>query len=164
MSRLPAPSVKLMTAYACTSSARRSRPLRKSKGVIGEPRLFVSSFTMQVEPPNIRLEQEMGGGTLYDIGIYCINAARHLFGAEPVEVACVTTDRSPRGGDVELSACSILKFPGDRMATFCTSFGAAKTSEYRVGRAARARCASIRATSSPRASRCISRWTARSAP
>jgi predicted dehydrogenase len=125
--------VKLMTAYRLHFERATLQALSKvESGVIGEPRLFVSSFTMQVRPPNIRLEQEMGGGTLYDIGIYCINAARHLFGAEPVEVSCITTDRSPRGGDVEQSACSILKFPGDRMATFCTSFGAAKTSEYRV--------------------------------
>ena len=30
--------------------------------------------------------RERGGGTLYDIGIYCINAARYLFRAEPIEV------------------------------------------------------------------------------
>jgi glucose-fructose oxidoreductase len=125
--------VKLMTAYRLHFERATLQALSNVKsGVIGEPRLFVSSFTMEVKPPNIRLEQETGGGTLYDIGIYCINAARHLFGAEPIEVSCLTTDRAVRGGDVEQSACSILKFPGDRMATFCTSFGAAKTSEYRV--------------------------------
>ena len=41
---------------------------------------------MQVEDGNIRLQAAAGGGTLYDIGIYCINAARHLFGDEPIEV------------------------------------------------------------------------------
>jgi glucose-fructose oxidoreductase len=125
--------VKLMTAYRLHFERATLKALSDVRGgAIGEPRLFVSSFTMDVKPPNIRLEQEMGGGTLYDIGVYCINAARHLFGAEPVEVLCVTTERSKRGSDVEESASSILRFPGDRLATFCTSFGASKTSEYRV--------------------------------
>jgi predicted dehydrogenase len=125
--------VKLMTAYRLHFERATLKALSDVRGgAIGEPRLFVSSFTMDVKPPNIRLEREMGGGTLYDIGIYCINAARHLFGAEPVEVSCVTTDTSKRGSDVEESASSVLTFPGDRLATFVTSFGAAKTSEYRV--------------------------------
>src|SRR5690349_15624777 len=90
--------VKLMTAYRLHFERATLKALSDVRGgVIGEPRLFVSSFTMDVKPPNIRLEQEMGGGTLYDIGIYCINAARHLFGAEPIEVSCITTERSPRG-------------------------------------------------------------------
>ena len=125
--------VKLMTAYRLHFERATLKALSDVRGgAIGEPRLFVSSFTMDVKAPNIRLEQEMGGGTLYDIGVYCINAARHLFGAEPIEVSCVTTRRARRGGDVEESASSILRFPGDRLASFTTSFGTAKTSEYLV--------------------------------
>jgi glucose-fructose oxidoreductase len=125
--------VKLMTAYRLHFERATLRALSDVKsGAIGEPRLFVSSFTMNVKPPNIRLERAMGGGTLYDIGIYCVNASRHLFGAEPVEVACLTTNDPARGGDVEESACATLRFPNDRLATFCTSFGTADTSEYRV--------------------------------
>lgn len=46
-------------------------------GKIGEPRLFNSVFTMQVrDEDNIRLLKHIGGGPLYDIGIYCLNAAR----------------------------------------------------------------------------------------
>ena len=124
--------VKLMVAYRLHFERATLKALSDVHGgAIGDPKLFVSSFTMDVKPPNIRLEQEVGGGTLYDIGIYCINAARHLFGAEPLEVSCVTVGKA-RGGDVEESAVSTLRFPGDRLATFCTSFGAGKTSEYRV--------------------------------
>ncbi len=125
--------VKLMTAYRLHFERATLKALAGVRdGVIGEPRLFASSFTSEVKPPNIRLEQAMGGGTLYDIGIYCINAARHLFGAEPIEVSCLTTGRAAPGGDVEESASSTLRFPGDRLATFVASFNAAKTSEYRV--------------------------------
>ena len=125
--------VKLMTAYRLHFERATLKALADLRhGTIGEPKLFISSFTMNVKPPNIRLEQDLGGGTLYDIGIYCLNAARHLFGAEPVEAFCMTTTRAVAGGDVEDSAVSTLRFPGDRFATFCTSFGAGDTSAYRV--------------------------------
>jgi len=125
--------VKLMTAYRLHFERATLKALSDVHGgAIGEPKLFVSSFTMTVKEPNIRLEQSVGGGTLYDIGVYCINAARHLFGTEPIEASCVTTRRAARGGDVEDCACATLRFPGDRLAAFCTSFGTADTSEYRV--------------------------------
>src|SRR6185436_11361161 len=56
-------------------------------------------------------------------------AARHFFRAEPVEVFAVTSGRK---GGAEETASAILRFPGGRLATFCVSFGAHKTSEYRV--------------------------------
>jgi glucose-fructose oxidoreductase len=103
-------------------------------GKIGEPRIFTSDFTMQVrDEDNIRLKSEMGGGTLYDIGIYCINAARHLFRSEPTEVQCWTASRADqRFVDVEEMASCILRFPDERLAAFTCSFGAADVSSYRV--------------------------------
>src|SRR6185503_2516455 len=60
------------------------------RGRIGEPRLFSSSFSMRVREGNIRTQDEMGGGTLYDIGVYCINAARYLFRDEPTDVVALS--------------------------------------------------------------------------
>ena len=126
--------VKLMTAYRLHFEQATLSALDKvAKGEIGEPRHFVSSFTMNVKAPNIRLDAELGGGTLYDIGIYCINAARHIFRAEPVEVFGMRASRPERRfAEVEESMSATLRFPGDRLATFVVSFGADKTSEYRV--------------------------------
>jgi predicted dehydrogenase len=98
-------------------------------GGIGEPRLFAATFTMHVADGNIRLERRMGGGTLYDIGIYCINAARNLFRDEPLEVQAACAGRR---GDVEESASCVLRFPGERLASFTCSFGAGKVSAYQV--------------------------------
>ena len=53
------------------------------RGRLGELKFFTSSFSMTVRRGDIRTKQAYGGGTLYDIGIYCINAARNLFRAEP---------------------------------------------------------------------------------
>ena len=70
--------IKLMVAYRLhfeEANLEAARIVRS--GRLGEPRIFSSIFTMQVEDPdNIRLKAASGGGTLYDIGIYCINAAR----------------------------------------------------------------------------------------
>jgi len=104
-------------------------------GKLGEPRIFSSVFVNRVEDEdNIRLGPiEKGGGTAYDIGIYCLNAARSLFRAEPVEVLAL----SVRGRDRRFRACDeatsvILKFPGERLAVFTSSFGAAPHHHYDV--------------------------------
>ena len=122
--------VKLMIAYRLHFERATLQALHAvDEGLIGEPRLFVSSFTMSVKGPNIRVDAESGGGTFYDIGIYCINAARHLFRAEPLEVFAMTSGKK---GDVEESTACTLRFPDERLATFCVSFGSDKTSEYRI--------------------------------
>lgn len=124
--------VKLMTAYRLHFESATLAALEAVRGgALGDPVAFVSSFTMKVASPgNIRAKPPArGGGTFYDIGVYCINAARHLFRAEPVEVFAATSGR--KGGSEE-SASAILRFPGGRLASFCVSFGADKTSEYRI--------------------------------
>jgi len=88
--------VKLMTAYRLHFERATLHAIASVKeGLIGRPLSFVSSFTLTVaSPDNIRANpRAQGGGTLYDIGVYCINAARHLFRAEPVEVSAMTTGR-----------------------------------------------------------------------
>ena len=125
--------VRLMTAYRLHFEQATLRALDEvGRGLIGEPRLFASTFTMNVtDARNIRLRgHEAGGGTLYDIGIYCVNAARKLFRAEPVEAFALETAR--RKGSVEASVAATLRFPGDRLAQFTVSFATADTSEYRI--------------------------------
>ncbi|HWG20362.1 MAG TPA: Gfo/Idh/MocA family oxidoreductase [Terracidiphilus sp.] len=53
-------------------------------GRIGRLRSVMAFFSYyNVDPTNIRNQVESGGGALYDIGCYCIQAARYGFGAEP---------------------------------------------------------------------------------
>jgi predicted dehydrogenase len=122
--------VKLMVAYRLHFERANLEAIEVARsGRIGEPRLFSSTFTMHVVPGNIRAREALGGGTLYDIGIYCINAARALFRDEPVEVRAMAAGRI---GEVEETLCAVLRFPGERLAAFSCSFGAADVSEYRV--------------------------------
>jgi glucose-fructose oxidoreductase len=103
------------------------------KGSIGEPRVMMSAFTQQVDPDNSRLDAKLGGHPLLDVGVYCINAARYLFRAEPIEVtAFAATGNDPRFRDVPEMISAVMRFPEDRLATFTCGFGEAKTSTYQV--------------------------------
>lgn len=126
--------VKLMIAYRLHLEAANMQAVEiVQSGQIGEPRIFNSVFTQQVEEGNIRLRQVVGGGTLSDIGIYCINAARYLFQDEPIEVFAVSANKGEqRFNEVAEMTSAILRFPEERLATFVCSFGAASTSTYQV--------------------------------
>lgn len=127
--------VKLMTAYRLHFEKANLTAIETIRsGKIGEARFFSSVFSMSVEESNIRLNPiAMGGGTLYDIGIYCINAARYLFRSEPEEVfAWSANNGEKRFRDCDEMTSSLLRFPGARMATFVTSFGAAPTATYHI--------------------------------
>jgi predicted dehydrogenase len=128
--------VKLMIAYRLHFEEANLKAIDLvQNGRLGEPRLFDSVFTMTVKEGDIRLNpRELGGGTLYDIGIYCINAVRNLYGAEPMEVVAFSANSGdPRFLQCEETTSAILRFPGrERLATFSCSFGAADVSSYRV--------------------------------
>jgi predicted dehydrogenase len=127
-------NVKLMIAYRLHLEEANLQAVETLRsGQIGEPRIFNSVFTQQTVEGNIRLEEETGGGTLNDIGIYCINAARYLFQDEPIEVFATSANNGEqRFDEVEEMTSAILRFPKDRLATFICSFGASKVSTYQV--------------------------------
>ena len=126
--------VKLMTAYRLHFERGNLEVLEMVRsGKIGEPRIFNSLFTQQVRKGDIRTEAAHGAGTLYDIGIYCINAARCLFADEPVEGFCLSAaSNDDRFEKVEEMTSALLRFPSDRLASFTTSFGAAQTADFEV--------------------------------
>ena len=122
--------VKLMVAYRLHfERANLEAGEIARSGRIGEPRLFNSTFCTPVVPGNIRVRRDTGGGVLYDIGIYCINAARALFRDEPIEVRALSVGTLD---EVEEAVSAVLRFPNERLASFTASFGAAKVSEYRL--------------------------------
>jgi predicted dehydrogenase len=82
---------------------------------------------------DIRTQKALGGGTLYDIGIYCINAARQVFDAEPKEVMAVSVNSGARGlEEIDESTGALLRFDGERVAAFVSSFNADDVGSYRV--------------------------------
>ena len=86
-------NVKLMIAYRLHFNDANLHVVRTAKsGKLGDLRYFGSLFGMQVNEGNVRTRKDLGGGTLFDIGIYCINAARYLFRDEPIEVVGLTAN------------------------------------------------------------------------
>jgi predicted dehydrogenase len=126
--------VKLMIAYRLHFEPINLSAIELVKrGKLGDPKFFNSSFSMRVKPGNIRTQRELGGGTLYDIGIYCINAARYLFRSEPKEVMAVSVNAAPdKLPEIDESTAGILRFEGERVASFVTSFNAADTGFYQI--------------------------------
>jgi len=128
--------VRLMVAYRLHFERANLEAIEVVRsGKIGEPRIYDSVFCNDVEDPdNIRLGPiAKGGGTLYDIGIYCLNAARYLFRDEPEEVFAVSANNGdPRFAECDEMTTAVLRFPGERLATFTSSFGAAASHRYEV--------------------------------
>ncbi|HYB97391.1 MAG TPA: Gfo/Idh/MocA family oxidoreductase [Vicinamibacterales bacterium] len=126
--------VKIMTAYRLHFEPLFLEVLDIVKsGKIGEPRFFSSSFSMHAKPGGIRTQRELGGGTLYDLGVYCINTARLMFDAEPIEVYASSIDGARADmPEIDEMTSGILRFDGDRLATFTTSFDANGVSDFRV--------------------------------
>jgi len=124
--------VKLMVAYRLHLEEANMATVQLARsGKLGNLRLFSSVFTMQVREGDIRLQKEFGGGTLYDIGVYCINAARYLFRDNPTSVSAFSMQGDNRRfKEVDEMTAAFLHFPGDRLASFVCSFGAADVSAY----------------------------------
>jgi glucose-fructose oxidoreductase len=126
--------VLLMTAYRLHFEEGNLQAIKAVEdGKIGEPRVFTSTHTMQVDPDNVRVDISLGGGPLEDIGIYCINATRYLFRAEPTEVfAMAVHGTDERFEEVPETVIATLRFSDGRMANFVCGFGQTKISEYRI--------------------------------
>jgi glucose-fructose oxidoreductase len=125
--------VKLMTGYRLHFEGSNLTSLDAVReGRIGVPRLFSSTFTVPLKTPNGHSRSAPGSGPLYDLGTYCINAARGLFGAEPVEVfaASGSIQRHVSRGDGQTTA--VLRFSGGRLAVFAVSLEAFEDSRYEV--------------------------------
>jgi glucose-fructose oxidoreductase len=126
--------VKLMIAYRLHFEEINLKAVELvRRGRIGEPRFFNSSFAMTVRRGDIRTKRELGGGTLYDIGVYCINAARYLFRAEPIEVMAISVNSGAANvAEIDESTGALLRFDGERVAAFVTSFNSSDVASYRI--------------------------------
>jgi predicted dehydrogenase len=124
----------LMVAYRLHFEKVNLEAMRLIRaGRIGEPRFFSSVFSHQVREGDIRTRADLAGGALYDLGLYCINAARYVFEAEPVEVfADWVQSHDSRSREVDEMTSAILRFPRDRVAQFTCSQGAFSVANYRV--------------------------------
>lgn len=126
--------VQLMTAYRLHFERGNLEAARVARsGELGDLRFFNSSFAIQLQPGNIRESRGLGGGPLYDLGVYCVNAARYLFGEEPREVfAWSSRGKDKRFTQVDEMVSATLRFSDGKLAQFTCSFGASPTGWYEI--------------------------------
>jgi predicted dehydrogenase len=113
--------VKICEAFMIRSTQQwlRVRELL-DEGRIGELRAINAHFSYHnVNPANIRNRMETGGGGVYDIGCYCIQASRFAFKQEPRRVVALV-DRDPQLGTDRL-ASAILDFPSGQAIFTCST-------------------------------------------
>ena len=86
-------------------------------GALGELRLLRANFTFSREASrdDARFQDGPGGGSLMDVGCYCVDFHRTLSGQEPDRVECLV-HRHEFG--VDDYAAGLLGFPGGSLATF----------------------------------------------
>ncbi len=86
------------------------------------------------DPAQWRLKKSLaGGGSLPDIGLYCLNTARYLLGEEPewVLAASASTTGDVRFTEVEESMMFQLGFPGGAQVNCMTHYGVHESRRYR---------------------------------
>jgi predicted dehydrogenase len=113
--------VKICEAFMIRSyhQWQRVRELLR-EGRIGELRVVTGVFSyFNANPANIRNQVECGGGGVYDIGCYLIQAARYAFGREPMRVVSLL-ERDPAMKTDRL-ASAILDFAGGQAIFTCST-------------------------------------------
>jgi glucose-fructose oxidoreductase len=94
---------------------------------LGPTRVILADAGFNIgDPKQWRLRKDMaGGGSLMDIGIYALNAARYLSGEEPVAVNAMahSTPNDPRFAEVEENINFQLRFPSGLLANCASSYG-----------------------------------------
>jgi len=127
--------VKLMIAYRLQFHPAHAKALELVRGgTIGTPKTISADFITRIEDADDpRLQRRLGGGSMYDLGVTCINAARALFGTEPAQVMAMTARTSRRyGGDVDEGTVALIRFPDERLVHLHTSFGEEPTAALRI--------------------------------
>lgn len=84
------------------------------EGAIGTIRGLTGAFTFSNpdDKANVRYRRDWGGGSVYDVGCYPINAARLILEQEPEAVTCHAFF-SPEHDDVDMYMAGLIEFPND---------------------------------------------------
>jgi D-xylose 1-dehydrogenase (NADP+, D-xylono-1,5-lactone-forming) len=91
-------------------------------GVVGPIRLVRASFSfdLRAHPENIRMNAELAGGSLMDIGCYGVNLCRAVYGHPPRAVAARV--HAPKVAAVDMATNAVLDFGDGRFGLIDSSF------------------------------------------
>jgi predicted dehydrogenase len=120
-------AVKLMIGYRIHYEPTWMQAIKIiADGGIGKLQSFQGGFFNQQQAGAWRLSRKLGGGgSVLDLGIYPLNAIRHITREEPASFTAVvsTRDRSGRFAEVEQSVEWTMKFPSGIVASCGCSYG-----------------------------------------
>jgi D-xylose 1-dehydrogenase (NADP+, D-xylono-1,5-lactone-forming) len=126
-------NVKFMEAFMYQFHPQHNRVKEIiASGEIGEIKFMRACFSFFLEDrqENIRMNKEMGGGSIYDIGCYCIHAIRNITGSEPVQVEAFA-ELDPESG-IDLSSIVYMKMENGLNCVFDCSFDMCFRQEYEI--------------------------------
>ena len=129
-------NVKLMIAYRIQYEPLWAEAIRMIRaGGIGEIESFQGAFFNQQQTGAWRLDRKLGGGgPIFDLGVYPLNAIRYITGEEPSSYTAViaTREAGPRFAEVEQSMEWTMKLPSGILASCSCSYGAGAPGYFRI--------------------------------
>lgn len=115
-------NVQLMDGVMWVHQPRAEDMLRPIQdGTLGRLRRVTSAFSFDwpdIPEDEYRLQRELGGGSLLDLGWYCVGATLWAFGDLPSRVWGTARDR----GDIDMNFSGHMWFDDERMASFDSGF------------------------------------------
>jgi len=131
-----AANVKLMIAYRCHYEATHLKAIKLIRdGALGQVQSIESAFGFNIAPGEWRINKKLaGGGPLFDVGIYSLNACRALTGEEPSDISAYASvlDHDGRFNEVEENIAWTMRFPSGIVASCATTYGAQMDGYLRV--------------------------------
>jgi xylose dehydrogenase (NAD/NADP) len=103
--------------------------LRELRETVASPAFMHAAFSFRLDDAqNYRMRPELGGGALFDVGCYTLDAIRWFLG-EPATVRAVM-----RGGGVDMTVSAALGYESGAQATAWASFEAPEHQELAIVR------------------------------
>lgn len=130
-------SRKLMVAYRCRYEPFNQEMIRMARSQeLGPLKVILCDTGFHIgDPTQWRLKKALaGGGSMMDIGIYSLQAARYISGEEPVEVNAFmySTPGDEHFKEVEETVMFQLRFPSGVLANCSSSYGYSGQSRFRA--------------------------------
>lgn len=125
----------LQIGYRCHYEAFNKRAIQIVKeGGVGKVRTILAEAGFRMGPGAWRTDKELaGGGALWDIGIYALQAAMYLAGEDPVEVIALTGNKGfDHLNEVDDTSSFCLKFPSGALASCSTGYSWAGINRFDV--------------------------------
>ena len=127
----------LMIAYRCQYEVNNKELAKRARaGDLGRVQLIETINTQnQGDAGQWRQKRSLsGGGSLPDVGLYCLNTSRALLGEEPIEVSATIFSPAddPRFKEVESTVSFTLRFPSGTIANCASSYSVHQHRHFKV--------------------------------